>query len=49
MGLGLRDVSGNKIDYVYLDEANELVNSLRLHWLSKQPVILELIMRLIQL
>ena len=35
-GSGLREVTGNKIDYLYWDDANELVNRLRLLWLSQQ-------------
>lgn len=35
-GGGIRRVSGNKIDYIYWDDPNELVNRLRLLWLSKQ-------------
>jgi len=35
-GSGLREVTGNKIDYVYWDDVNELVNRLRLLWLSQE-------------
>lgn len=35
-GQGLREVTGNKIDYVYWDNPNELIDRLRLLWLSKQ-------------
>lgn len=34
-GGGLRKVTGNKIDYVYWNDPNELVDRLRLLWLSK--------------
>ena len=34
-GDGLRQVTGNKIDYVYWNDPNELVNRLRLLWLSR--------------
>lgn len=36
IGGGLRQVTGNKIDYVYWNDPNELVDRLRLLWLSKQ-------------
>ena len=35
VGEGLREVTGNKIDYVYWNDPNELVNRLRLLWLSR--------------
>ena len=35
VGSGLRQVTGNKIDYVYWDDPNELVDRLRLLWLSR--------------
>lgn len=35
VGEGLRQVTGNKIDYVYWDDPNELVDRLRLLWLSR--------------
>lgn len=35
VGEGLRQVTGNKIDYVYWNDPNELVNRLRLLWLSR--------------
>lgn len=36
VGEGLRQVTGNKIDYIYWDDPNELVDRLRLLWLSRQ-------------
>ena len=34
-GGGMRQVTGNKIDYIYWDNPNELVDRLRLLWLSR--------------
>lgn len=35
-GEGMREVTGNKIDYIYWNDPNEIINRLRLLWLSKQ-------------
>ena len=35
-GQGLREVTNNKIDYIYWDDPNELIDRLRLLWLSKE-------------
>lgn len=36
IGWLLREVTGNKIDCVYLERPNELVDKLRLLWILKQ-------------
>lgn len=35
-GSGIREVTNNKIDYIYWDNPNELVNRLRLLWFSRE-------------
>lgn len=35
-GSGVREVTNNKVDYIYWDDPNELVDRLRLLWLSRQ-------------
>lgn len=35
-GEGMREVTGHKIDYIYWNDPNELVDRLRLLWLSRQ-------------